>query len=218
MENEWKCKQCTKTFTEKRNLTRHINDVHEKQKIHECGICQKQFTRKRNKELHLKHCSGKRNHQGTIQDRTYKPANDLTFNVTLRQSAFGGCFSDWMIGYPQDYYFIEPIVLLKASVKTMKSTLINHLREHNQFKFRMVIHVNFIKATDPDIQTIPPVVLTTTPHTVWPVTDIDEELDAVPNELMLNIEEYEACGSGWIIDHLVRFDTIITSFSCLGQN
>ena len=215
MENEWKCEQCTKAFTEKRNLTRHINDVHEKQKIHECGICQKQFTRKRNKELHLKHCSGKRIPQATIQDRTYKTANDLTFNVTLRQSAFGGCFSDWMIVYPQDYYFIEPIVLLKASTKSMKSTLINHLREHKQFKFRMVIHVNFIKATNPDVQTVPPVVLTTTPHTVWPATDIDEELDAVPNELMLNIEEYEAFGSGWIIDHLVRFDTIITSFSCL---
>ena len=79
----------------------------------------------------------------------------------------------------------------------------------------MVIHVNFIKATNPDVQTVPPVVLPTPPHTVLPATDIDEELDVVPNELMLNIEEYEACGSGWIIDHLVQFDIIITSFSCL---
>ena len=218
MENEWKCEQCLKTFTEKRSLTRHINDVHEKQKIHECGICQKQFTRKTNKDLHLTHCSGKINLQDTSPERrTYNAANDLTFNVTFRQGAFGGCFADWMIIYPQDYYFIDPLVLLNASVKSMKNTLLNHLREHNQFKFRMAIHVNFIKASNPEVQTVPPVVLSTTPYTVWPTTDIDEELREVPNDLIRNIQDYEQCGSGWIIDHIIQLDTIITSFSCLGR-
>ena len=215
MENEWKCEQCRKAFTEKRNLTQHIKDVHEKQKLHECEICQKQFTRKNNKELHLNSCSRKRNRQDTLQERTYKTANNLTFNIVLRKTAFGGCFADWIIVYPQNYYFIEPIVLLKASVKSMKNILLNHLREHNQFKFRMVIHVNFIKASDPEVKTVPPVVLTTTPYNVWPATDIDEELDTIPNELIHSIQEYETCGSGWIIDHLVQLDVIITSFSCL---
>ena len=214
MENKWKCEQCSETFTEKRNLMRHNKDIHKDERIHKCQICQKQFSRKKNKELHQNNCITRIN-QDTPQERTYSTINDLSFDIILRQSAFGGCIADWSIKYPQDYYFVDPTVLITASAKAMKNTLINHLRVHKQFKFRMVIHVNFIKATNPDVQTVPPVVLTTTPHTVWPATDIDEELDAVPNELMLNIEEYEACGSGWIIDHLVQFDTIITSFSCL---
>ena len=152
-----------------------------------------------------------------MQERACEARKDLSFDVVLRISAFGGCFSDWMIEYPEDYYFISPIVLLTASRKAIKNLLLNHLRKHKQFKFRMVIHVNFMKATNSDVKTVPPVCLTTQPYTVWPATDIDEELEEIPRELMKSIEEYEACGSGWIIDHLVRLDANITSFSCFNQ-
>ena len=213
MENKWKCEQCSETFTEKRNLTRHNKDIHKDEKIHKCQICQKQFSRKKNKELHQNNCITRIN-QDTPQERTYSTINDLSFDIILRQSAFGGCFADWSIVYPQDYYFVDPTVLITASAKAMKNTLLDHLREHKQFKFSMVIHANFIKATNSDIQTIPPVCLSTALYTVWPATDIDEDLETIPNELIQSILEYEHFGSGWIIDHIVRFDTNIASFSC----
>ena len=212
MEN--KCEQCSETFTEKRNLTRHNKDVHKGKKLHKCQICQKQFSRKKNKELHQNNCITRIN-QETPQERTYRIINDLSFNIILRQTAFGGCFADWSIVYPQDYYFIDPAILLAASAKAMKKTLLDHLREHKHFKFSIAIHVNFIKATNPDIQTIPPVCLTTAPYTVWPATDIDEVLETIPNDLTQSILEYENIGSGWVIDHIVRFHTNIASFSCL---
>ena len=215
MENKWKCEQCTETFTEKRSLTRHNKDVHKDERIHKCQICQKQFSRKKNKELHQNNCITRIN-QDTPQERTYSTINDLSFDIILRQSAFGGCFADWIIVYPQDYYYsVDPTVLITASAKAMKNTLLDHLREHKQFKFSMVIHANFIKATNSDIQTIPPVCLSSALYTVWPTTDIDEDLETIPNELIQSILEYEHFGSGWIIDHIVRFDTNIASFSCL---
>ena len=107
MENEWKCKQCTKTFTKKRSLTRYIKGIHEEQKLHKWEICQKHFSRKKNKELHVNTCT-RRINQGTSRERTYKTVNDLKFNIVLRKSAFRGCFADWIIVYPEDYYFIEP--------------------------------------------------------------------------------------------------------------
>ena len=93
----------------------------------------------------------------------------------------------------------------------MKSTLLNHLREHNQFNFTMAIHVVFQKACIPEVKTVPPVVLHTAPYTVWPVSDIDGSLGNAAEELFEKIEEYEGNGSGWVIDYLERLDTTISS-------
>ena len=53
------CERCGKTFTAKRNLVRHIKNVHEKREKFECDICKKSFSRIDNlqnhkNEIHLK--------------------------------------------------------------------------------------------------------------------------------------------------------------------
>ena len=42
---DYKCNTCSKVFTEKRNLVRHMKNAHEKQQKHKCEICEKDFSR-----------------------------------------------------------------------------------------------------------------------------------------------------------------------------
>ena len=209
-----KCVKCSKTFTEKRNLTRHVKSIHENQNPYECGICSRTFSRKQHKELHLRTCSGNVNIQGgKLYVKSYKTIPNLKFSPTLRQSAFRGIASDWMIYFPEDYYMVDPTILLKEATNTMKGIIMNQLYKHTKkLKFTMSIHVVFEKANDPEVKTVPPVVLTTHPYIVYLGTDIDNCLNDAAEDLFKRIENYEGCGSGWVIDHLVRLDTGIYSF------
>ena len=76
----------------------------------------------------------------------------------------------------------------------------------------MSVHVVFEKACDPEIKTVPPVVLTTDPITVYMGWNIDECLEEAADELYEKIQIYEGCGSGWTIDYLKLLDTGIYSF------
>ena len=42
---DYKCNTCSKVFTEKRNLVRHMKNAHKKQQKHKCEICEKDFWR-----------------------------------------------------------------------------------------------------------------------------------------------------------------------------
>ena len=207
-----KCEKCSKVFTLKKNLRQHIKIVHEKQKLHECGLCQKKFGRKQHKELHLRTCS--RNVQGgKLQGKSYKAIPNLKFSPILRHSSFGGIAADWIIHFPDDYKLVDPTVLLQTSTKSMKEIITKHLYDHTKrLKFTMSIHVVFEQATDSEVKTSPPVVLTTDPYTVWSATNLDEVLTEAAKELFDKIETYEGCGSNWILDHLDRLDTEIRSF------
>ena len=210
---EHKCETCCKVFTMKKNLNQHRRQVHEERKIYECGICSKQFSRRQNKELHLLNCSRKINVQGgELPVKTYKTLTNPKFSPILRKSAFGGCFADWFIKYPGDYRLVDPNVLLQAAAESMKEIIKDHLYKHTKrLKFTMSIHVVFEQATSPEVKTVPPVVLTTNPYDVWPITDLDECLTNAAKELFDKIETYEGYGSGWIIDYLDRLDTNIAS-------
>ena len=95
----------------------------------------------------------------------------------------------------------------------MKDIILQHnSSQTKQLKYTMSIYVVFEKAVDPEVKTIPDVVLTTGPRIVYPDTDIDKALENTVDELFQLIEEYEGVGSGWIIDHLVRLDTSLNSF------
>ena len=63
-------------------------------------------------------------------------------------------------------------------------------------KYTMSVHVVFMKLTDPDVKTIPPIVLTTDPSTVWVGTDNDHSIENTAEELIDLIEVYERNGSG----------------------
>ena len=51
---DYKCNTCSKVFTEKRNLVRHMKNAHEKQQKHKCEICEKDFLRLSHLRRHKK--------------------------------------------------------------------------------------------------------------------------------------------------------------------
>ena len=204
---EFKCQTCKQVFTLKKNLRCHVREVHGKQKKHECGICKKKFARKNDKNMHRRRCSL------NIGKQLRGTKVDLDFTPTLRQSAFGGCFADWKMIFPEDYHCIDLNTLLSASTLSMKDILVKHLHEHTgKLKFTMAIHVVFEQSTHPEVKTNPPIVLHTDPSTVYLASNLDMILRNMCEQLLLKINTYEGTGSGWVIDYVDRLDTNIASF------
>ena len=207
MDGEFNCQTCEQKFKRKDNLHQHIRQVHEKQKKHECGICKKKFARKNDKNIHLRRCSL------NIGKELRGTKVDLDFTPTLRQSAFGGCFADWKMIFPEDYRNIDLNTLLSASTLSMKDILVKHLHEHTgKLKFTMAINVVFEQSTHPEVKTTPPIVLHTDPSAVNVTSDLDMILRNMCEQLLLKINTYEGTGSGWVVDYVDRLDTNIASF------
>ena len=54
----WKCPHCGKLFTRKESVTRHIRDVHRKERQFQCNYCRKAFARKDYVKKHKNSCKG----------------------------------------------------------------------------------------------------------------------------------------------------------------
>ena len=207
----YSCGHCPKHFTERRNLTRHVKDIHEKRKLYQCGICSKTFTRKQNKELHVKTCAYTFGSERTKKSRISLP--DIKFYPKRLDFVFNGIMTTWRITYHADVFACDYFMLLKESTKAMKDIILKQLHEKTKrLKFTMSVHVVFEKGCDPEIKTVPPVVLTTNPETLYIATNIDKRLENATEELCEMIQTYEGCGSGWTIDYLKCLDTGIYSF------
>ena len=210
------CEKCPKTFTRKSDLKRHTKQVHQEQKLHQCGICSKTFARKQHKEWHLRVCSMKGGdaiqEKVCSEEKVYKTIPHLSFTPVKGQTAFGGVFTDWSITYPDEYQSVDPVTLLNKSVHAMKDIIIAHNKKYTKrLKFVMSIHVVFQQGCDPTVKTEPSVVLHSSPFEVFLATDIEEVLDKAAEQLFEMIENYEGVGSGWVLDYLEKLDTSITS-------
>ena len=207
----YSCGHCPKNFTERRNLTRHVKDIHEKRKLYQCGICSKTFTRRQNKELHVKTCACEFGSERTKKSRISLPV--IKFYPKLLDSVFNGIMTTWRITYHADVFACDYFMLLKESTKAMKDIILKQLHEKTKIlKFTMSVHVVFEKGCDPEIRTVPSVVLTTDPKVVYIATNIDECLKDAAEELYEKIETYEGCGSGCTVDYLKRLHIGIYSF------
>ena len=208
----YSCKVCSRTFTEKRNLTRHAH-IHQKEKRFGCGICSKTFNRKEHATRHEKNCKGEKQLPTTSSGSgvkrkmtTLTKASD--FKIVVANTAFSKAVVTYELSYP-DNEGMEFISLVKNSTSAMKSYIENYRDEHTSLKFNMSIHVNFVKAVDASIVTDPPVVLVTEQMEVYDDTDIDELLSICSQQLINRIEAYEQTGSGWVIHQLVSLDTTV---------
>ena len=211
---EHQCEQCNKVFTREHDLKLHVRVVHDKVKNHECEICSKKFARKQNMKLHYKTCYPTKVIGLPTLEKVRR--TDLPFKPILRKSALHGNIADWTIEYPVG--MIDPLASMRDGVKAMKATIFEHLYMHtHQLKFYFAAYIVFVKAADPNVFTVPPVVLQTDPVRVFfaDLFCLDEIFEKDIKQLMEKIDTFEKNGSGWVIDHLVRLDTKIISIDPL---
>ena len=219
MEEKNQCDICMKEFTKKYNLNQHIRQVHQLDKPHECEVCGKRFTRKQHRDLHRRNCpitSG-----GKVTKEFQQAVEDPQFTPVLRSSSFNKHFTWWEIKFPKQSYYIDTKLLLKKSIHSMKTPIQEQLRTKDpRMKFVMSVEVTFQQGSDPSIKTNPPVWFHGSPYLAWkhlPRVDpthmmLEESLESATNELFEAIEEYEGCGSGWVVDHLVSLEGNCNSF------
>ena len=195
---DYTCEICdpVKTFTRRADLKRHVKQVHEKEKRYKCGICQKEFARKAHKDFHHQVCLYKVN-SGHCKIE-FTPVHVST---------------DWKVDIPADYHAVAPYPLLREAINAFRDPILKYNVAHMQkLKFTVSAYVVFQQASDPEIKTEPPVVLTTNRWIVYPGTDDRKQLNRAYDDLVRGIEGYEGTGSGWVIDYLNSL-SIITIMS-----
>ena len=83
---------------------------------------------------------------------------------------------------------------LKTNLTELKDIFVNKILVQTQaLKWYVTLKLNFHKANDPAVITEPPVVL-------------DAMFHAVYNELTQKIHDYQANGSGWVMDQFIDVD------------
>ena len=98
--------------------------------------------------------------------------------------------------------------LIDASTRDVKNRLDQYCRECQALKFNMSLRVNYEKAVDPSIVTIPRAVLVAEQFEVYADADISDLWES-SKQLQNRIENYEGTGYGWMISCLVALDTTV---------
>ena len=96
---------------------------------------------------------------------------------------------------------------MKTNLTELKDIFVNKILVQTQaLKWYVTLKLNFHKANDPAVITEPPVVFRTEVLISVNVEDIDAMFHAVYNELTQKIHDYQANGSGWVMDQFIDAD------------
>ena len=79
-----KCDVCQKSFTSRRNMLQHIREIHDKNTKHTCKQCSRVFFRKSNLTRHLKACKGKQPSSSTGRVLKRKQSSSKTPNKKMK--------------------------------------------------------------------------------------------------------------------------------------
>ena len=181
-----KCNICGRIFAQHQSYFRHVRS-HNQSMNFTCWKCGKAFKRKDAQLRHEKNCTRQQEPSGSGIIKQPRAATSTNFTITTSQTAFASA----------NIHFDR------------------YRQAHQALKFNMSLHVNFEKAVDPSIVTIPPAVLVTEQLEVYADTDISDLLREASKQLKNHIENYEGTGSGWVISNLVALDTTVWQLDSL---
>ena len=94
------------------------------------------------------------------------------------------------------------IDVLKDNVMNLTSTIEVELERKWALKIIVALHITFHQATDPTFLSEPPLVFKSSPLEILAATDIDEVLQIIMEQLLKKIDDFEQCGSGWLLHEL----------------
>ena len=201
------CDQCGCTFTQKRNLLRHVRTQHGG--VWRCTRCSSTFNREANYIYHTRVCdfraTGKRSNTNQIGGG--HPKRKRMDNVESDFNALDHTTDHFIKDLKQFVQTPETIIdVLKDNIKKLESIIEVELERKRSLKIIIALHATFHQATDPTFLSEPPPVFKTTPIEVLTATDIDEVLQSVIEQLLKKIDDFEERGSGWVLHELSRLD------------
>ena len=177
---------CERTYTN--NLQRHVREAHAA--LWTCARCRATFNRQDNFAYHERSCE--------FRATGKRPAvNQVGEGAPKRQRALNNATDEYTINLEEREQTPESIMgVLKDGVGDLKETVERELEQKRALKITVALHVIFRQSADPSFLTEPPAVFNTSPVEVLAATDIDEALDAIREQLLKKIEEFEERGSG----------------------
>ena len=97
----------------------------------------------------------------------------------------------------------------------MENRINKEVVKKRSVKFYLSLHVNFHLSTDVTFLTDPPAVLCTDTIEVYDSSDVHHALNSTYENLVSAIEDFQQCGSGWILDRLIALDLHLLEFDPL---
>ena len=193
------CDISKREFTEKRS------------NLWSCHRCSQSFNRRDNNEMHHRVClfktTGKRS--GGHLDTTAKKLKDNT----------SWC-SQWYHEYclnleDEQQDALNVLDVLKESTFQVDNRIYGEVVKKRAVKFYLSLHVIFPLSTGVAFLTDPPAILSTDTIDVYDSSDVHDALNSAYENLVSAIEDFQQCGSGWILDklvalhlHLLKFDPL----------
>ena len=105
--------------------------------------------------------------------------------------------------------------VLKESTFQVENRINEEVVKKRAVKFYLSLHVNVHLSTDVTFITDPPAVLSTATVEVYDSGDVHDALNSTYENLVYAIEDFQQCGSGWILDKLVALDLHLPEFDPL---
>jgi hypothetical protein len=118
--------------------------------------------------------------------------------------ALNGTLRDFSILLERREQMVNNIFeVLRDAVYSYRNTIV----KSPSSKVSLSLHLLFHLSVDPSYLTDPPVVLTTSPvEKLEGGLDVNDILERFYTVLLDSIEQYELCGSGWVLNKLLRLD------------
>ena len=82
----------------------------------------------------------------------------------------------------------------------------NEQEQRNRQKVYLALSCDFYKPSMPDVMSQPPPVFNTEAVAIFPATDVVELVQKFYISLITEIENYERCGSGWVLNSFQMLD------------
>ena len=162
---------------------------------------------------HQKTCLFKTTGKRSAEDVTTTSKKLKKDNVNYVGGALENTLADYRINL-EDESQDDPFAVLKDSVHQLRNKISEELANKRAIKLYISLHAQFRLDSDPTFITQPPPVLNTETTEIFESSNIPETLDAVYNNLVTKIENFQQTGSGFVLDKLLMLDLYIFTATC----
>ena len=228
-----KCRRCTRFFSNEAVLKQHHCEPQIKQE--KCPHSSKTINRANNLEKHLRSCEKAPTHpskrqlqQTTVHGPTsLENGRSTPKKLMAEEVQVGGASAEhaehWkapeILESTLKYMAVifrktfnsnnqrDILQQLKETIHSMRPVIEGQTRVNaEEIKWYLSLNMNFCKSTSPGVKTDPAVTFCSELFKSINTHELDYEFHVGYNQIVLQIDEFQRSGSGWVIDHLQHLD------------